>query len=348
MNNKYIIDKAIIIGFGQHGSLRILPSLQKLDFIKKIIIFDLLQPSSEYHNYKKTNIDFVEDMGEALESADKSTLVIISTTANARLKIFKQFVERGVKVLYLEKPISQSLTEAEEILNISRKKKLKVAIGTFSNYWSISKQINRYIKDYDLGKLLKIYSAGGNVGLAVNGIHIIDLSIELFKSKPIEVYGRITSRGENPRGKIFFNHGGFAHILFPRNRELILSYNNDSMIIYSVELTFEFGHINVDIGNKLINIYGIDKSLQNLPKYRYQSTKLLLQEPFKHDIIYYLTSLFTVLATKDDIGQFRDIEKGFTVFNALLGVFMSDLAGRSVKLPIMANNKYYSKQFPIT
>ena len=102
---KYIVDSAIIIGFGHHGSKRILPSLQKLEFIKKILIFDIQLQHREKYEDEKVNIEFLDNIGEAIERTNESTLVIISTTADARLNIFKQFVECGAKILYLEKPL---------------------------------------------------------------------------------------------------------------------------------------------------------------------------------------------------------------------------------------------------
>ena len=342
-----MISKAVLIGFGHHGKKKLFQSLLKLEQMREILIFDIrpevLSGVEPLVDGKKINV--TSSFDEVLAFVSRDVLVVVGTTAKDHLSIIKELALRNIKYLYVEKPLAQSMAECDEMAAILRNNGMRAAVGFFNDFIPLIIHHERLEREYSLGKLLKVSSEGGAVCLSTNGVHIIDLANLLFGSRPIEIYGHITSRIKNPRGDEYFTHGGLFHALYENKQELLLSYNNDSLVSHFILLTYEYGFIRASYNDEFMRIFGLRAPLGDWPKYRYQTPVELHKVS---NVIDFNGCFDTILHNLLNGGTYCGIDRAIADMNVLLGAFASDSLKRSIELPLDTKNDMYYERFPIT
>jgi predicted dehydrogenase len=89
--------------------------------------------------------------------------------------------ERGVRGIYLEKPLCRTLAEADEMIAACERRKVKVAVAYQTRYSPKLPVIRRLIESGQLGRVVEIRgrgkedSRGGGEDLWVLGSHVMDL-----------------------------------------------------------------------------------------------------------------------------------------------------------------------------
>jgi predicted dehydrogenase len=341
------INRAILIGFGHHGRNRLFKSLLKLKQIETILVYDIrpeaVQDLTSFEHDKQ--VKSTSDFNFLLSSASEETFVVIGTTAKDHLKIFREVVEKGVKYIYIEKPLAQSISDCKEMVTLAQKNGVNVAVGFYNDFIPLIYHHKRLELEYGLGRLLKVSSEGGAVCLSTNGVHVINLANLLFGDQPVEVYGRITSRIKNPRGNEYFTHGGLLHALYKGGQELLINYNNASLISHSITLYYEYGFIRASYDDEFLHVFGYNEDFSDRPKYRYQKPLELQQVSNSFD---FDSSFDTIFYNLLNCGVYCTLERAFMDMQLLLGAFVSDTKKRSITLPIEVEDDKYHERFPIT
>lgn len=341
------ISKAILIGFGYHGKNRLFKSLLNLTQVEEILVFardpSVLSNIEAHINGKKIRTTI--DPEEMFEYASEETFVVVGITAKDRLDIVKKIVSRNVKYIYLEKPLAQSMADCDEMVNIIEKNNVHTAVGFYNDFLILTSNLDRLVRDYRLGELLKISSQGGAVCLSTNGLHFIDLANLLFESEPKEILGKVNSRIKNPRGTEYFLHDGLGYILYANGEELLLSYNNKSLISPSMTLHFEYGNIEADHDSEFIHVRGYESDYRDRPKYRYEKPVDIIEIRNDNNFFSFFHTIFSNLLNG---GVYCDIKRAQQAMKVLMGILISDKTGTRLDLPIQTNHQYYHKKFPIT
>jgi predicted dehydrogenase len=341
------IERAVLIGFGHHGRNRLFRSLVNTEQLKEILVYDISTKATdlmEKRDYGK-DVTVLTSSDSLYRSMGPDSLVVIGTTAKDHLDLFREAVRRGAKYIYLEKPLAQSLADSYEIADLAAENNVKVAVGFFNDFFPLTPRVKALGEEFGLGPLVKMSSEGGAACLSTCGLHVIDLAGLLFGSPPKEVYGKITSRIENPRGKDYFTFGGVVHALYEGGGELVLSYNNRSIVGYDITLTFEYGMIRTGYDDECITIYGFDEDHSSRPKYRYANPKVLKQIPNTYDF----NGLFdTIFHNFLNGGLYCGIERTLNDMQVLLGAMISDSKGSSLSLPIGRENGNFRDRYQIT
>lgn len=345
------INKAIIIGFGHHSRNRLCQAVGELNFIEEIYLFDIVPNvfNDVVHQFiisnSKIRIKFSTKWEEAISFLNENTLAIISTSAESHHKYFLDLANLGIKFIYVEKPMCQSLEQAKEMKDIAQIKNIKVAVGFYNQFLDITKNFYNYSNKYNLGELVKIYSVGGNNDISAFGIHMIDLANYLFKSIPVKVFGHISGRTINPRGSQYFNHGGIAKFIYPQEKELLLSYHHLSNVTCSVELLFKYGIIKYNFNDGYIEIFSVEDKEASRPLYKHQVARFLEKIVTPNNFIHYFNRIFESLVNG---GDYPDMSRSVDSMQALLAVFISNDLGTFVDLPIGNENGFYKRKYPIT
>lgn len=108
--------------------------------------------------------------------------------------------ERGVKGVYMEKPLCRTLAEADEMVAACQKNKVKVAIAFQTRYSPKLPLVRELIKSGKLGQVLeyrargKEDARGGAEDLWVLGPHLMDL-IQYFSGKAAWCFGNVLEKG---------------------------------------------------------------------------------------------------------------------------------------------------------
>ena len=121
---------------------------------------------SKYQNFEK------------MFQNEEINCVSICTHVESHLDIVKAAVKNGVKGIFLEKPMSDSLKNASEIIDICEKYNTKLQIDHFRRFIPIYKKLANKIKNGFYGNLQGCTFQFG-AGIANTGSHIFDL-IRMF------------------------------------------------------------------------------------------------------------------------------------------------------------------------
>jgi predicted dehydrogenase len=342
-----LISRAILIGYGHHGRNRLFKSLLNLKQIETILVCDSRPEAIQdlTSNEHDKNIKATSDFKVLLSDASEETFVVIGTTAKDHLKIFQKVVKKGVKYIYIEKPLAQSISDCNEMVTLAQKNGVNVAVGFYNDFIPLMHHHKRLESECNLGRLLKVSSEGGAVCMSTNGVHVIDLANLLFGDLPIEIYGRITSRIKNPRGKEYFTHGGLLHALYKGRQELLINYCNDSLVSQSITLYYEYGFIKSSYDDEFLQVFGYNEDFSDRPKCRYQKPLELQRVSNSFD---FNSSFDTIFYNLLNGGTYCPLERASMDTQLLLSAFVSDTRKRSIALPIEVDDDKYNERFPIT
>jgi len=134
---------------------------------------------------------------------DKVQAVSIVVPTFLHYKIAKDFLENGIHVL-IEKPITKTVAEADELLEIAKRKNLIIQVGHIERFNSGIRAIEPYIKDpkfIECNRLGPFVERASDIGVVLDlMIHDIDIILGLIHSsvEQIEAVGvKIVSEHED-------------------------------------------------------------------------------------------------------------------------------------------------------
>ena len=118
---------------------------------------------------------FYKDYTEMLH-AEKLDIVSVCVPTALHHTVAASVMERGLHVM-IEKPIATSLTEAEKLLSIAKKKKVILAVGHIERFNPAIKKIKQLIAENQLGKVISL--SARRVGLFPPNIKDADVILDL-------------------------------------------------------------------------------------------------------------------------------------------------------------------------
>ena len=246
MNNE---GNALIIGFGRMGQLYF-EILKEAGF--KFI--DVVEKNNE--NIRKAHsiigaikTKVTKNFGKE-HFSKKYQIVIISTTTDAKFKNFKRIASKNTKLIFFEKPLCSSLVDCHKIKSISKKFGIKIGINHQSRFTNEIENLFRISKKYKKDELKSISLIAGNIGIAMNGVHIIELFNFLTKSHINRVSASFEKKLiSNPRGKKFRDFAGQVICKNSKNDILTINTSNDQGHGFNLIFTFKNGFIFLDYLN---------------------------------------------------------------------------------------------------
>jgi predicted dehydrogenase len=152
-------------------------------------------------NYPK--LEMVSDSSEILTSSEIDAVAIV-TPVYTHFELAKKAIENG-KHIFVEKPFTSSVAEAEELIELAEKKNVKIMVDHTFLFTGAVRKIKKLIEDGTLGNIYYFDSTRVNLGLFQHDINVIwdlaphDLSIMdyVIQEKPsgitatgIEHFGR--------------------------------------------------------------------------------------------------------------------------------------------------------------
>ena len=159
---------------------------------------------------------------------DKVEAVSIAVPTNLHFKIAKDFLQNGIHVL-IEKPITNTVEEAQELIDIAKEKGLIIQVGHVERFNPAIRAVEPLLKD---PKFIECHRAGPynkkkrvkDVGVVLDlMIHDIDIILSLVNSevKKIEAVGisTISSHEDTANVRLTFKNGAIADIIASRVTE---------------------------------------------------------------------------------------------------------------------------------
>jgi predicted dehydrogenase len=134
---------------------------------------------------KKYNTEFLPDYKELIDKVDAVSIVVPTVS---HYKVAKDFILAGKHVL-IEKPMTKTLNEAEELVSLAKQKGVIVQVGHIERFNSAVRAIEPFIKKprfIECQRLGSIKKKGRikDVGVVLDlMIHDIDIILGLVRSK---------------------------------------------------------------------------------------------------------------------------------------------------------------------
>ena len=210
--------KVAVIGAGALGSVhaRIYSSLKDIELIA-ICDTDRKRLASIS---KELRVEGIRNYQKLLDRVDAATIAVPTKDHH---KIAKDFLNKGIHLL-IEKPITRTVEEADELLHIAERKNLTLAVGHVERFNSAVEAILKLkgdIKFVECHRLGPFSPRVKDVGVVLDlMIHDIDIILWLIKSsiKSIEAVGvNVLTRHEDiANARITFKNGAVCNITASR------------------------------------------------------------------------------------------------------------------------------------
>ncbi len=207
-----------LIGVGYLGKihLKLLKENQNIDFIGFHEIDEDIsnQITSEFAVKSFPNLDELIDLCDGL---------VIVTPTSTHYKIAKKCLDKG-KHIFLEKPITATIHEAEEIVKLANVKNLKIQVGHIERFNSALLSLEKYLlepKFIQTDRLAQFNPRGSDVAVVLDlMIHDIDIILSLVKSevKDIKASGVsvVSDNLDIANARIEFENGAVANVTASR------------------------------------------------------------------------------------------------------------------------------------
>jgi len=128
-------------------------------------------------------------------AAERPDFVSICTTARHRAAIMKDAIEAGVKAIWAEKPITLSLAEADDVIDLGARNGVAIAVNCSRRYSPFLSEARRMAQEGELGDLLQI-TAYTECYISHNGSHAIEPMVDLVDGDVDWVVGEMESDEE--------------------------------------------------------------------------------------------------------------------------------------------------------
>jgi predicted dehydrogenase len=260
--------KTGVIGTGHLGKLHI-KMFKEIDNCELIGIYDqnLLQSETAA---KEFNADYFKDEQELLDKVDA---VSIAVTTSAHFEVALRCLQQN-KHIFIEKPITSKINEAEELVKIANEKNLNIQVGHIERFNPALVSLEKYISDpvfIESDRLSQFNPRGTDVAVVLDlMIHDIDIILSFIKSnvKKIDANGVavVSDNFDIANARIEFENGAVANVtasrisqkkmrkmrIFQKNTYIALDFVTGASEVYrlqdvdeSVSSGISFGEIGV-------------------------------------------------------------------------------------------------------
>ncbi len=210
--------KVGIVGVGQFGQnhARILQKSDKCEFVG---IYDKDQKRANEVAQRIDSKSF-PDFDSLLD--DCNALVNVVTTIS-HYELSKKALEKGIHV-FIEKPITSELWQAQELVKIAEEKKLKIQVGHIERFNPIVLEMEDKIKKpifLECHRIAPFTPRGSDVPVVLElMIHDIDLILAFVKSKVMHINASgasvMTKSIDIANARIDFEDGAVANVTASR------------------------------------------------------------------------------------------------------------------------------------
>jgi len=164
--------KVAIIGLGNMGSrhLRVYSELPEAEIVSVAEVNEEKRVEA-----KKYKAKFYQDFREMLRK-ERIDAVSICVPTVLHYEIARECIAKRINVL-LEKPISDNLKDAEELLNLAKKSEIKLLVGHIERFNPAVRRLQQILDSKILGNLISIIAR--RIGVAPPRIQDTDIGVDL-------------------------------------------------------------------------------------------------------------------------------------------------------------------------
>jgi len=210
--------KVGVIGTGHLGKLHT-KMFKLIDNCELVGVFDSNYQQAESVG-KEFNVPVMNSLEELLKKIDAAS---IAATTTAHYELAKKCFENGIHV-FIEKPITATIKEAEELVEISEKKNLNLQVGHIERFNPALVAMEKYIDEprfIQTDRLAQFNPRGTDVAVVLDlMIHDIDIILSLVKSDVIDVQANgvavVSDHLDIANARLQFENGAVANVTASR------------------------------------------------------------------------------------------------------------------------------------
>jgi predicted dehydrogenase len=212
--------KVGVIGIGYWGP-NLVRNFLGHEKVKEVYASDKRQERLKFIKSKFPSLEIVKDFNDVIKG--DSDIIAIATPVDTHYTLAKYALENG-KHIWLEKPFTASVAEAEELMELAELKGLKIFVDHTFIYTGAVKKMRELVEKGELGKVLHFDSVRINLGLFQKDVNVIwdlaphDLSIMNYvipehKVSAVSAHGIANYNGKENIAhiSIYFEDNCFAH-----------------------------------------------------------------------------------------------------------------------------------------
>jgi len=243
--------KVGIIGLGYWGPNLVRNFLIQSD-VEKVVACDVREDRLKFISQKFPSVHLSKSCDETLTG--DCDLIVIATPVATHFPIAKRALENN-KHIWVEKPFTATVSEAEELIKIAESRNLKIFVDHTFIYNGAVIKMKELIEKNELGDILYFESERINLGLFQKDVNVIwdlaphDLSIMQFildkKAKAISSNGIANFNGKENIAhiSIYFEDNCFAHFhvnwISPVKIRRMIVGGTKKMLVYDDMENFE-------------------------------------------------------------------------------------------------------------
>lgn len=207
-----------VVGAGHLGSLHT-KMLSQIEAAQLVGVFDINSETGK-RCAGLNSTTYFESLENLIHECDA---VSIATTTKSHHEIAKKSLEHGLH-LFIEKPITATIPEAEDMVEIAESKKLKIQVGHIERFNPALLSLEKYTFEpmfIQTDRLAQFNPRGTDVAVVLDlMIHDIDIILHLVKSdvKKIDASGVavVSSSVDIANARIEFENGAVANVTASR------------------------------------------------------------------------------------------------------------------------------------
>lgn len=140
-----------------------------------------LHRASLEHNISSCYKDY-----KALIAKEEPEIISIATRTPGRCELIEFAVNNGVKGIYIEKPISNSMEDCVKALGLVTKHRVKIAYGTVRRYMDAFRTCKSLVDEGQIGNLVQVSVGIGTAPLLWSHPHSVDTMLYFSGAKEFE------------------------------------------------------------------------------------------------------------------------------------------------------------------
>jgi predicted dehydrogenase len=159
-----------VIGYGYWGP-NIVRNFNAVDGARVVAVCDRNTDALKKVKATYPHVEVITDCREITTSEDVDVVAVV-TPVSTHYELAKMALENG-KHVFVEKPFTATVAEAEELIELAEKKRLKIMVDHTFLFTGAVRKIKDIIKDNLLGKIYYYDSTRVNLGLFQHDVNVI-------------------------------------------------------------------------------------------------------------------------------------------------------------------------------
>lgn len=256
---------ALLIGYGSVGRRHLSELVRRYDSVDVVDLKFANKVPGDVPPYE--NVSLYSDLSQ-LEPPKSYSIVVIATWGPTHLSVVKLVLDFQPKFILLEKPVESSISKVNELESMIANSEIYATVNFSLRHGSLYEKLSQILQNQTLGQVCSITITAGAKCVATNGIHYLDLFMQLFGETPTSVIANLVMENINPRDSSLNFLGGLASFSFTKGKSLNFVFSNNSFAELVLEIVFEKAR--VVFANSKLEVYSTNNSeiFINRPKTR--------------------------------------------------------------------------------